>query len=283
MNHLLVLLIVTFGVQLVVGISAALFNGMFLLAVAKTRSLQTPSNIPLVFLSISDLLVGICSVGLLGSVIEYSLLQQEDVAKLHVIIRFSDLAIAFIGLSLCFISLTSIDRYIAICHPFTYLRHATCRFHACASVCVILIYALVIAAICMVKAVAMGFSYQLSLVGISFGTVAPVLIVCNLGILRVLLKQRKEIASVDGHYARLKNDSKRYKIILALVLVFFACNAPFICLYLYHSLSSSDEVSFWIGKVACDFLLQLSSFVNPLVYYFRITSVRGAMKRMMRC
>jgi len=113
---------VLIGVNILLMVLIIISNGMFLITLIRKASLHTVSNILLGALSLSDLLIGtILEPFGIFQLVKLSQLQYNaQLFAIKVLLSHS-----LIGLSFLYVTLITCDRYLAICHPFKYLRYAT--------------------------------------------------------------------------------------------------------------------------------------------------------------
>ncbi len=105
-------------------ITAILVNSIFIVVLAKTRSLHTPSNVLLGALCISDLLVGFLAQPICLAYL-FLLYSGGNQCKLRDIYMFIYRQSA--GISFVYLTIISVDRCVAVCYPFKYQSSATCK------------------------------------------------------------------------------------------------------------------------------------------------------------
>lgn len=286
MNWFPIFTVTYHAVKLFLSISVVILNGLILFACAKKRSLRTPSNAVLGFLCCIDLVIGIVTLPL---------------SVLHVLISFSnsyyDMIAPFIaisrvywmvaGLSTLFMKLVNLDRYAAICHPFKYMQLGTTKIYVITSACTCLVYALLMSVTYFMDNLYNTYSEFMVFV-IVFSAAKITLIYCNWQVFKVLRRHRRQITSVerinDGQCRGFQSETKRYRVILLLVILFAVCKLPHIISYvLIVIVKAYWTLSFYTFVLVSDFLLLLNSLVNPLVYYLRIRVFRNAVKEVFCC
>ena len=112
------------GLNLILTVLIIAANGMFLVTLIRKKSLQTPTNILLGALSISDLLVWFVLEPLW--IWEYSKRIEHEFSNRLLALRIFFMYVV-IGLSFLYIAVISLEWYIAICHPFKYVKFVTAR------------------------------------------------------------------------------------------------------------------------------------------------------------
>ena len=270
-----------------IAVSAIILNGLFLIALVKRKSLYTPSNTILACLCCSDLLV--CVVALpvwITSIVSY-FMPAYNLSNMSWLKLFDNLGEAFANLSFQFIALVNLDRYGAILHPFMYVKHATCKFWIIISLCTsTIMFIVMIVAHFIDKMFRSDAVFVIS--AIFYSTITIIVFFCNWKICRVILKQRKSIASTgrqcDGHQCRFHRETKRYSLVQILVLILVLCKLPYIMFFLYKRFDRRTNVPLiGILRFCSDVSMILNSLLNPLVYYFRISMFRSAVKEVLCC
>ena len=111
-------------------------NSMFMVTLMKTTCLHTPSNILLGALCFSDLLVGFIAQPI--TISYYAIMGTEQTVNIPLSTAYSGTRYLCTELSSLYVVLISLDRYVAVCHPYKYHSTATCKTH---------IYIVIVAAI----------------------------------------------------------------------------------------------------------------------------------------
>ena len=189
---------------------------------------------------------------------------------------------ALVGLSSLFIVLINVDRYLAICHPFWYLQHATIKRYSIVSVSMFFFYS-----ICNTISVILDKRYtthsQLVIHSSIFIATILILMYCYWKILRVIARHRREVASIERHVGESHNsDTARYRIVKVLVVMYLFCKVPGIILFILF-LSPGFQMSLFVLAMVFDFLSLLNCVLNPIVYYFRMRVFWDAVKELLRC
>ena len=282
MVALIVPMVAYLSLLLVLSISVILLNGLFMISLVKTKSLHTPSNAVLGCLCCSDLLIGVAS--FLAWAIDIASIVRNQLISYDIFVVIFQALMVFTGFSSLFIILATCDRYAAICHPYKYRQYATSKLYAIISICTCLVYALAISLSYVMDEFYQTYSRHVIL-AIVFLATSAVLIYCNWKILRVIRRHRRQIASVERHFERQNSgfqcDTNRYYIVLLLLILFGFCKIPRI-IFFFNINRTMNLLSF-ITLIITDFMLQLNSLLNPLVYCFRIRLFRNAMKELICC
>ena len=271
-----------------VAVATVALNGLFMFALIKKRSLHNPSNALLGVLSTVDLFTGLIAMPLrVNAILSTNCFDCSPV----VMELGTQLSWLFLGISFLLLALISIDRYAAICHPFKYLQYASIRAYMCISgaACLVLIglssYVVYTDSkkANTVKTITINASAVLMLGIISF---------TNFKIFKAIRKQRTTVAHVAVHNrADLQQRGQKITndyIILFIIFIFIACFVPYLVAY---NLPNKLEVTCHIGSYPVTIKLQrwfsfpayLNCLINPLVYYFRISYFRKAIKEVACC
>ena len=255
-------------------------NGMFLITLIRKASLHTVSNILLGALSLSDLLIGLVLEPMLTfQLVRFSQL-RFDWQLFFTIVVFSQ---ALIGLSFIYMAIITCDRYFAISYPFKYLHYATNKFALAApGLAFVLVLMLSIAAFVAANAAVIMVAYVVDTIASTIGFL--LIIICNCRIFIVVKKQKSQVmAMVNGMPARndilvRREEKGRTNVVLLLLVVFLSCYLPatfifhfFMRNYPWELDSRLLTVFMWI-----DLLPGLNSFANPLLYCYRLRTIRRA-------
>ena len=261
-------------------ISTVISNGMFLIALFHKSSLHTASNILLGAVSLTDLFVGLI-IEPIWIILLVKLIQNRFHSSLFAIQLL--LINIFIGLSFVYVIAISCDRYFAICHPFKYLRYATSKKALKSSAILFLVCIGCSPVYVFVANKTIGTG--LYIIGALAAATGFLLIVAsNCRIFLVVVKQKCQVmARTNRVYARDENlanrERKRANVVALIVAVFIVCYLPSAIFHLYGALdenrqlnSSSLTVFIWFN-----FLMCVNSLANPLLYCYRVRSIRRAM------
>lgn len=259
-------------------------NSAFLITLISVKRLHSPSNILLGALSITDFLVGLTVQPFFHSM-QLTMLKTGEVER----ILYHCYKSSFSVLCICSGFMTtyiSVDRLIAICYPYFYLRKVTCTKY--------------LAIVIVTGTVAFIFE-SLSYVATSFRLVHNfVAVICIpsviiaiayscLRIFRVILKQRRAIRAISvqnrGDAAELKAKRKEKKeahVLAMIVAVLFVCFMPLAILtaiQMYGKNYCSTDWGHFTTNVAILFVT-LNSCINPMIYCFKCTEIRRETKRL---
>ena len=268
-------------IEIVISIPIIAFNGLFMIALVKKKTLHNPSNAVLGCLCCSDLVMGILSFFMLVPLF-FWIFGYSSPDDFHVYDLVFGVRSVFGLLSMIFIMLVNIDRYAAICHPFKYLQYATPTLFAAIGLCTCLVAIVLTSASIAVKTIYKTNSIYVIAI-IVFVAIASALIYCNMRIIRVTQRHSREIASRqgqgDGQYSRYQNEKRRYRIVVLLVIIFVLCKLPNVILVFFIAVVKMKiTISIYIFSLVSNTIFLLDSLINPIVYYFRLQVFRNAIK-----
>ena len=208
-------------------------NLVFVITLVKTKSLHTPSNVLLGSLAISDLLIGLFPQPCYTAFLIARIASQKFPQTLHTVNR-TMLTIST-GYSCLLSCVVSMDRCIAICHPFFYHRTATCKRNA--------FIAILLATAC----IAFGMFETLLLRPFFFHIAAilayAIILFCYWRIFRVISVQRQRVTqmgTLEGEEQIEPRSEKKKAYVIAVILgVFYLCYTPVLSLRIYFSVTMS--------------------------------------------
>ncbi len=258
-------------------------NIVCLLTLLKTRSLHNPANVFLGALCISDLFVGFIVQPLF--IININAQMQGD-------FRFAPFEYRAIligaGCSFMIATMVSVDRYIAICHPFYYLRVSNCK----TNFIIVGVTSAVLSAMCIIMVSLSIERYLFVILVIAAILVYLTVISTYCMIYRVVYKQRKvavTIGEIQGstrqQTCKMHKERSRTFAIALLLLVLLLCYAPslvFLVFDFVHDFSYQLPATMIIFSLWTRFISLLSSCFNPMIYSLRCTDVRKAVFQLLK-
>ena len=276
-----------------VAVAALLANNTFLIALVKTRSLHIPSNMLLGALCIMDLLIS----SVLQPVLIYKaasfLSGSSETEDINWFWLASDI---IFGFSFTIITLVSLDRYFAICHPFWYERNATCKTHIMAAIVGCIVFSIFFSLDFIIPdknskpLVAIGTTIAYRVIHILFPAI--VFIFCYFKIYIAIRKQRRSHVTIGEitdsettEVTRRKTERGKTFTILLIISCFLITYAPstiWISIEAASRLCEDSAVS-QIVSMWTSFMLLLSTIINPTLYYLRNKDVRIAASRIIKC
>ncbi|KAM3849852.1 trace amine-associated receptor 7e-like [Diretmus argenteus] len=261
-------------------------NLLVIISIAHFRQLHTSTNVLLVSLAVSDLLVGL----LVIPVEIYSLQSCWFLGNL-VCALFQCIGFIVTSASVGSMVLISVDRYVAICNPLRYSSMmTTSRVKICVCLCWIssVFYNFMILkdhlpdlfTSCYSECVVV-ISYVSGTVDFIFTFVGPVTVIIVLYMrvfvvavsqARVMRSQITTVKSSKGTVITKKSEIRAARTLGIVLLVFLLCLFPYYC----PSLAGEDSPS--TGSSVEVWLFYFNSCMNPLIYAFLYPWFRKAMK-----
>ncbi|XP_068437843.1 trace amine-associated receptor 1-like [Clinocottus analis] len=260
----------------IISLLTVALNLLVIISISHFRQLHTPTNLLLLSLAVSDVLVGILVQPVEILLKETCWMLGDPMCSLYYVLFFVILT-ASVGNMV----LISVDRYVAICDPLHYFTKVTLK---AVTVCVLLCWGF-------------SFSYALTfsfdnlkhpgkykscygecviqvegLVDLTVCFLIPisVIIVLNMRVFLVSVSQARSMRShIAGVSLKLsttvtakKSERKAARALGVLILVFLMCYSPFYCFTLTHftnfTISSTNTI--------LNFLIYFNSCLNPIIY-----------------
>ena len=265
------------GICVVSTIVTIIANTILIVAFAKHRPLHSPANLLLCSLNISDLLVGFVSKPIYLTLLVSIVTDLAHLATINKVFLYSMVLSA--GTSLLHVFMITADRFLAICCPFIYQKFVTCKVYA---------YMLAVSNGLLVIIFFTQPRQYYACIKIAGLAGFILMIIFYTGIYIVIRKQQRMVFSLGEIEGAAQNQgtaatetkSKVYTIVI-LMLVFVACNAPALFVA-YKRETPLDICTQKVNDAAVTLwtrlLLLLNSTVNPMVYCFRMSFVRQAIK-----
>ena len=272
-------------IGITISIIVVLLNGMFMIALVKKRELHTPSNAVLGCLCLCDLLMGILTllVSILFLSLRFRVFAEQNTIHYHML----EVRSVIIALSAIFMTFVNVDRYAAICYPFKYLQYVTPKRYAIISTSASLLVVVILSSAIVFDRFYKLYFFLFICLAVSIA-IALVLIYCNYRIICVIRRQDTAVFPVScqpvNEQSVLQSETKRYRIVLLLFVIFFICKLPIIISLLLVRVFAIRLSNTMLSVVLIsDTLLLLDSLVNPVVYYFRLRVFRNAIKEEFCC
>lgn len=258
-------------------------NMILIMAIVRTPSLRIPSNTLLCALCVSDLLVGLVSQPIFLAVLfKVQLGQEPDTALLSAFFLSN---IIFNGMSFVLVLYITIDRYVAICHPFPYQAKVTCKR-----------YIILVVATWFYKVIPPFIGTMFYLFYYAIFTVFTFLIVfaCYKKIYAVIAQKSRHILrlgaiGIEHREVLIRNredKSKAYTIVILLVVLVFSyipILGVTISIFAMQGNINIHELSpnMLLVLMFAIFFLNLTSVINPLVYCIRMKSIKVAATKLL--
>ncbi|XP_041791208.1 trace amine-associated receptor 13c-like [Chelmon rostratus] len=262
-------------------------NLLVIVSISHFRQLQTPTNLILLSLAVSDLLVGLEAMPSAIVTLQSCRFQGKTACALLYLSSFI-LTSASVGNMV----LISVDRYVAICHPLRYSSMITAsRVKICVSLCwsSSVIYNVIILKDSLLQINLSKSCYQRCGVIINYISGAVDLLLTFLGPVTVIIVlyvrvfvvavsqarvMRSQISAVKSNTVTVKKSEMRAARTLGIILlVFILC----LCPYYIPSITGQATTSS-VESSAQIWLLYCNSSFNPLIYAFFYPWFRKAVK-----
>uniref|UniRef100_A0A7N5ZZB4 G-protein coupled receptors family 1 profile domain-containing protein n=1 Tax=Anabas testudineus TaxID=64144 RepID=A0A7N5ZZB4_ANATE len=271
-----------------VSLLTVVLNLLVIISISHFRQLHTPTNLLLLSLAVSDLLVGLFAMPFQILLTEPCWLLGDLVCVLYFVLAFVTLYASIVNMVLI-----SVDRYVAICDPLHYPTKITRRR---VQICVLL---------CWISCVFYSFLILLDnlkqpgrynscygecvvnvigAVDLVFGFIIPISSIIIL-YMRVFVVAVSQARSMRSHIAAVKlqrsvtvtvkkSELKAARTLGVVVAVFLMCYCPYYCV----SLSGYDIKMASSTNTFMNFLVLLNSCLNPVIYVFFYSWFRKSVK-----
>lgn len=272
-------------------------NLMTLWIMARYRQVRSVTNTFIISLACADLLMG--CIYPLYNVLNYTTFAYEGRNLKKPCATCLYFIIVSAGVSNFSLLAVTIDRYIAIIHPFAYRLKVT---YTRASVSIIVIWIYIMSAtVTIIPVYGIDFQqyYNLSCSLLNlipkwyfFGIIIPHMLVPNIiskilycKILYVARKQARKINNENKQIlgAQTNNNEKKAATTMAIILVlFFLCWLPYLTLHIVIHSIGTDSPPWLYHLLEVSKILSFSnSFINPIIYAWKNKDFRYAIK--LRC
>uniref|UniRef100_A0A674BWB2 G-protein coupled receptors family 1 profile domain-containing protein n=1 Tax=Salmo trutta TaxID=8032 RepID=A0A674BWB2_SALTR len=246
-------------------------NILVIISISHFKQLHTPTNLLILSLAVSDLLVGLI------------VIPATTVAIMESCWGFGDYFCVFqiystflcTSLSLGNLVLISIDRFVAVCDPLLYHSKITItRMMCCISItwcCCIIYRAAIIKNFVNVQVPSRCLTECFIVEGITWGNIIDLVITmvvpCSIIItlyMKIFVVARSQAASVSGVTTVQANKSERKaaKTVAIVVFNYLICWIPFLFIFFFFSILIDNFSTFII------FLPLVNSLINPIIYAF---------------
>ena len=261
-----------------------LANSAYIITLWRKSALHTPSNVLLGALAMSDVLVAIVGEPVWMFVIFYTT-RGEGFQNASQKVKMPTMYF-FILLSFFNIVSVSIDRYVAVFHPFWYHAKATCKTHLIVAIAVYstgIITFTPLATIAMKQRSTVSYIY-ITLMGLSLIATSY----CNMKIFSLVRTYKRQVIAVTNggnheasrHLSGRQQQEKNKAVIIAIITVlFFMCYTPFTVFIATADFeNTTPSYSQILASYWTTIFVLFNSMLSPIVYYVRVPSVRNAFK-----
>ncbi len=258
-------------IHLFTAIIAIISNSLMLYIIWKFKCLQTPSNLLLTSLCVTDLITGtvVQPLSIARRIIEA---WGTHNCGIRAVCAYH--AFLCISMSIQNVAIISMDRWIAIKMPFKYPHIATLERYF-----KIIIFTWLFWAAFMSMPFLKVLNASMFFVAITASTSANILIVliAYAQIFKVVLKHRRQIDEQNSHRAR-EPDARRTntKTIAIVILVMLICYLPLLPLLIVRSVAGDSVNVIFILDTWVDVFIYANSSVNPIIYWYRSKEVKRA-------
>ena len=277
-------LVIAFAIVNMINIVGTILSNLVaLLALIKQRTLHNPSNTLLGAMCLGNII----SVLLVHTVYEHMLgcIQSSTTACLtnEIVTVFHANFVTCKGIISFVTAMVSVDRYLAICHPFQYLGTATIKKY-------ILIIAVFIGiwtaySVCLILILPLKTFYCSVIIILFCGITA--MNFCYTRVLIIVHRQRVRVQAVGEISGKVSSppqlrEKNKALVIFVEMFIFNIFNLPLLLFAMYcvvHGFNGSYTIPFVLMNVGFT-LSNITNFMNPFVYCFRSSEVRKAVKRL---
>ena len=270
------------GADIIPTIFTIVANTILLLAIFKTKSLHTPANTLLAALCFSDLLVGAISQPTFLALVIKTLLYEDPSETLSPFVKMSGIVLN--GMSFTTVLYITIDRYVAVCHPFWYQKHVSIKNY-----CIILALTWVFKILIPVIS---GSSYMIIYGAITIVSIG-IMTFCYLRLYCVIVRKERCVLQLGriGNEEREtmhrnKEERSKANTVLILLAVFLGTYIPAsVVIIMIFSPNKEASICILSSKqfvlfIWCIYVYCLSSVINPIVYCIRMKTIKTAAKNL---
>ena len=268
---------------IMIGFITIVFNGAFLLVTIRNRRLQTLHNILLICLSITDFITGVV-VTPISAMSYFFLMNEKYPCALYWIsmILFDAVSIT----SFITLALISFEKYLAIMYSFCYERMMTKRKLLFMAVAVWIIGTIVTMISHLIGLSNPKLHRMLWLHVNYFGIIFyAAILYCYGRIFREIQQVKRRIAienSFHSSQTTLRESSKAAITTAIVIGALTLCYLPSTIVYIQWPSNEKEHIKRGMEalmKLIAYVAVLLSSSLNPVIYYFRISLVRTEIKR----
>ena len=281
-NIALISIKILIGIAVTPTLFTIVANAALLFTIIKTKSLHKPANFLLAALCSCDLLTGAVTQPAFLTMLFKIQSFQEPSAMLSAVSQWS--GTVFHGMSFIIVLYITIDKYVAVCHPFFYQSHATTKR-----------YMIMVAITWIYKIVVSSTSGSAYLVVYGSVTLLSMLIIvfCYIRIYRVIAQKERFVLRLgrigDEKKEAIRRNreerSKTHTILILLAVLTVSYMPPLVALFVVLKPNQRTNLckvspytyAFFMWSM---FTYNLSSAVNPIIYCIRIETIRVALKNL---
>ena len=263
-------------VNSVTSLSGIFLNLTFIIAVLKTKALQTIPNVILIVLSLNDLFMASTAMPILVYI-------NADLAfgKSHCSLLLTDLILIHSSMNISYVLITviSVERYVAVVHPFWYDFNLSKTKVVCLTVG-LSIGMLITTVVCLGLQLIMIYNIAQSVI---IFIAYVVFLFCQIRVFMVVHKIRRRIANdqtASKDKSNLAESKNKAYALLYIALSFVLCYLSFAAFQFDVYANGYSQVGWQYVLPWLTTLAFLSPLFSPIVYYWRLKDVRKAAKKL---
>ena len=252
-------------------------NTVFLIFYFKTPSFRTPHYFLLMLLAITDISVGLVTQPLFIAV---KIMEIYSTYKRTISLAVEASTFYFTEISFFTVTLVSIDRYLAVCHPIKHRNEVTKnRIAIVAGVAWAIWLAVLILGVVFQEYRTVFEMFMLGMILVLFGANVCIYAKIYRSFTRRRLQNNSRQLNNVTHLRDLKKEAYLAKTAVLLMTIMFLAYLPTIIVLVYYQTQGVNAV-FYFGVVPFAYTsIFLNSTFNPLFYCFRNATIREAIRR----
>ena len=264
-------------INMVSALITLLANTVFLIIYFKTPSLRTPHYFLLMLLAITDISVGLVTQPLFIAV---KIMEIYSTYKRTISLAVEASTFYFTEISFFTVTLVSIDRYLAVCHPFKHRNEVTkSRIAIVAGVVWAVCLAVLILRVVFQEHKKVFEMFMLGMILVLFGANVCIYAKIYRSFTRRRLQNNSPQLNNVTRVRERKEEAHLAKTAVLLMTIMFLVYLPTIIVLVYYQ-TKGKNAEFYFGVVSFAYTsIFLNSTFNPLFYGFRNATIREAIWR----
>uniref|UniRef100_A0AAY5JXI7 G-protein coupled receptors family 1 profile domain-containing protein n=1 Tax=Esox lucius TaxID=8010 RepID=A0AAY5JXI7_ESOLU len=246
-----------------ISVVTVFLNLLVIISISHIKQLHTPTNLLILSLAVSDLLVGLIVI----PAITLAIMEQCWVLGDYYCALLIYITCLCTSISIAHLVLISVDRYVAVCNPLMYHSTITItRSYCCMS----------ITCRCFEECYFVKGDIWINMLDLVISMVFPcsIIITLYLKIFVVARSQARQVYSKETVQAN-KSERKAAKTLGIVVFNYLICWLPInFTQYIYFSSGNSSSIFIF-------FLPLVNSFINPIIYAFFYPWFKATAKRIL--